>query len=178
MQITISLIGLLVIAACSPKSEDATVMSTSTPSSNPLESIHFMDTKPEGALAVQVARAQLKPGDEAVVFGQIGGVEEPFLDGYAGFVLGDTDIVFCDEMGDEHCLKPWDACCADPDVLKVSRASVNFVDAEGKMIAASMKDVAGLKGLAEVTIKGTVAQTSTPDNLIIEATEIYVDNND
>ena len=164
------LISLLFVTACSPKPDD---VATET-ASNPLETIQLLDTKPIDALAVKVAKARLKPGDEATVFGQIGGVGEPFLQGYAGFVLGDTDIVFCNELPGDNCDMPWDACCADQDDLKAYRASVNFIDAEGKIIPTSMKGFGGLAELHEVVVTGTVAMTSTPDNLIIEATGVYV----
>jgi hypothetical protein len=159
------------VAGCGPEAGEATSKPVGT---NPLDSIRIMDTKPEGTLAVQDARSRLKPGDEALVFGQIGGVDSPFFEGYAGFVLGDTEIVFCDEMGEDHCPTPWDACCEDPEVLQKSRASVHFVDNQGEIIPAGMKGFGGLVERSEVTVKGTVAQGSTPENLIVEATGIYV----
>lgn len=149
-------------------------MSVAAP--NALLPIQILETKPSGALPVKAAREQLKPGDEALVFGQIGGVDEPFFQGYAGFVLGDTDIVFCDEMSEDgHCQTPWDACCEDPDKLKISRASVQFVDAQRNPIEAEMKGFAGLKELSHVLVAGVVAETSTPDNLIIEARGFYIE---
>lgn len=165
----------LFLSACS--SESKPEAETDSVASNSLESsIKVLDTKPADALAVKAARETLKPGDAAVVFGQVGGVDEPFLEGYAGFVLGDTDIQFCDEMGDDHCKTPWDACCEDTDKLKVSRASVQFVDAEGQLLSQGMKGFAGIKELDEVVVIGAVAEASTPDNLIINATRIYVSN--
>jgi hypothetical protein len=162
----------LLLSACGEKNTEDNGASTDV---SALDSIQLLDTKPVDALAVKTAREQLKPGEEAVVFGQIGGAEQPFFDGYAGFVLGDTDITFCDEMGDEHCDKPWDACCEDSDKLKVSRASVQFVDAEGQPIMKNIKGLSGIKELDEVVVIGEVAKTSTPGNLIINARGIYVE---
>jgi hypothetical protein len=136
--------------------------------------IRVLNAKPEGALPVKAAREKLKLGESAVVVGQIGGSLEPFLEGYAGFVLADTDIEFCDEMGDDHCSTPWDACCEDPDKVKASRASVQFVDADGEPLAVSVEGFSGLKGLSHVVVTGTVAGTSTPENLIIDADGIYI----
>jgi hypothetical protein len=163
-------VSLSAIVGCSPNSEEAEAAEFS----NPLESIHILDEKPSGALSVRAAREKLKPGDVANVVGQIGGVDDPFLEGYAGFVLADTDVMFCDEMGDDdHCATPWDACCEDPDKLKVSRASVQFVNADGYPIKKSIKGYRGLEGLSEVVVVGTVAENSTADNLMIQATGIY-----
>jgi len=169
----ILVLGLtLFLTACGQKSdEDATTPAAA----KPLDSIQLLDTRPTGALAVKAAREQLKPGDEAVVYGQIGGADEPFFAGYAGFVLGDTAILFCDEMGDDHCASPWDACCEDPDKLKASRASVQFVDAEGLPLETSLKGQPGLEPLRKITVTGKVAAASSPENLIIEARAFYLE---
>lgn len=164
----------LCLTACGPKeTEDS---STPTTAVNQLDSIQLLESQPTDALPVKAAREQLKPGDTAVVLGQIGGVNEPFTTGYAGFVLSDTDIEFCDEMGDDHCQTPWDACCEDPDKLKASRASVQFVDTEGEPLNVGLKSFAGLQELSYVVVTGTVAETSTPENLIIDASGLYVKN--
>lgn len=163
----------LFLAACGQPSSEAPA--TEAKASGAIDNIQILDTKPSDALAVKAAREQLKPGDEAIVFGQIGGVEQPFLEGYAGFVLGDTEIMFCNEMGDDHCPTPWDACCEDADKLKVSRASVQFVDAEGQILPGNVKGFAGLEGLSHVVVKGKVAAGSNPGNLIIEARSLYAE---
>lgn len=161
----------LLLSACSPEPEAG-----ETTAGNILESnIQLLEAKPGDPLPVKAARAQLSPGQPAVVTGQVGGSEEPFFDGYAGFVLADTAVRFCNEMGDDHCPTPWDACCEDPDSLKSSRASVQFVDAAGLPVAASLKGFAGLEPLRKVVVTGTVASSSTPENLIIEAQGLYLD---
>jgi hypothetical protein len=170
--ITVS--GLIALfAGCGETAPEEADAATTTEARSSLESIELLDTRPFGAIPVQAAREQLKPGDEAIVHGQIGGMENPFLDGYAGFVLTDTDVMFCDEMADEHCPTPWDACCEDPDKLKQSRASVQLVDAGGEILSGSVQGFAGLSGLSHVVVKGTVAPGSTPENLILHARSIY-----
>lgn len=172
LRASFALAASFLFTACGQDGSEPEAAATA-PSS--LEHIQVLDTKPADALPVKAAREQLKPGDAAVVFGQIGGVLHPFLDGYAGFVLGDTEIVFCNEMGDDdHCATPWDACCEDAEKLMASRASVQFVDASGQVLIGNMEGFSGLKGLSEVVVEGSVAEGSTPDNLIIEAKSIYV----
>ncbi|PXA04094.1 hypothetical protein DDZ13_08630 [Coraliomargarita sinensis] len=168
----ISVVSLLLLSACGEKNAESPA-AADTQAGSPLDGIRLLDTKPSAAIAVKTARQQLEPGDEAVVFGQIGGVGNPFLEGYAGFVLADTDILFCDEMGDDHCPTPWDACCEDQDALKGARVSVQFVDGEGQILPVSMSGFAGLEGLSHVVVAGKVAQNSTPENLIIKADSLY-----
>ena len=154
------------LTACSPEEENARV----SPESINSEKSLFLDQAPGGALNVAEARVQLSPGDEAIIEGQIGGVMEPFLSGYAGFVLGDTEIVFCDEMGDDdHCATPWDACCEDPDQLQGRRLSVQFVDADGNPLERDLKAEGQLKELDHVVVVGRVAAGSTKENMVVHA---------
>lgn len=132
-----------------------------------------MDSAPEDAIAVTEAR-NLEPGDSVVVTGVIGGVMHPFTEGFATFVLGDDAIVFCNEMGDDHCATPWDACCEDRDVLAKSRAMVQVLDADGTPLAQGLRQVNGLVELSKVTVIGVVAEQSTQENLIINAAQIHV----
>lgn len=129
---------------------------------------------PENAMGVIEAREALKPGDSARIGGQIGGVVEPFFSAFAGFVLADPSLVFCDEMGDDgHCPTPWDACCEDPDKVKASRITVQFVDSSGMPVDGGIRGVGGIREGDTVVVEGVVAATSTPENLILEAAVLY-----
>ncbi len=127
---------------------------------------------PEHAKSVAEARS-LQPGEDVVVQGVIGGVVSPFSDEFAVFVLGDDSLLYCDEMGEDHCKTPWDACCEDADLRKNSIASIQFLDAEGFPVEQSAKESFGLKELDEITVKGFVAEGSTSNNLIITATGLF-----
>jgi hypothetical protein len=157
----------LVLAACSPADE---VAKQDVANASDLGESLFIEPAPKGALSVAEGRVQLAPGDEAVIEGQIGGVLEPFLSGYVGFVLADTEVVFCNEMSEaDHCETPWDACCEDSDQLKARRISVQFVDAEGNPLEGDVQSLTTLKALDHVAVIGTVAETSTPENMIVNA---------
>lgn len=120
------------------------------------------------------ARESLKAGDPATVTGQIGGADKPFIEGYAGFILADESIMFCDETGDDdHCSTPWDACCEDPDKVTANRLTVQFTDETGNPIAGNLKGISALSELDIVTVKGTVAEGSDEKNLVINATHLY-----
>lgn len=136
---------------------------------------YLLDTRPEGAISVAQARQSARPGQTIVVAGQIGAAMEPFSQNYATLVLGDESILYCDEMEDDHCPTPWDACCEDPDKVKSSRASVQLV-LDGMPLPGTLKGLGGLSELDHIVVAGTVAPSSTPENLIINASGIYRQN--
>ena len=161
----------LFATACGPK--DQASASPAASDTNTASIALLLTEAPANALSVTSARAQAIPGEPIQVSGQIGGTRAPFVDGYAGFVLADPELAFCNESGDDHCTTPWDACCEDPDKLKAMRVSVQFVDANGIPIQQDLKSSIGLKEQDHVTVIGTVAETSTPSNVIIHATGLY-----
>lgn len=168
---SLALLGLGLVA-CSPSEETA---NQALPGASDLGAALFLDQAPVGALSVAEGRVQLSPGDEAVIEGQIGGTVEPFLTGYAGFILADAEVMFCNEISeDDHCPTPWDACCEDIDQLKARRLSVQFIDAGGNPIEGDLRASGQLKELDHVVVVGTVAESSTPENMIIHAQKLAV----
>jgi hypothetical protein len=164
-----ALLLALLLAGCQPAEEESPA-APSGPSGMSL----LLESEPPGALSVSEAVSRLQPGDPAVVYGRIGATVDPFIDGFAGFVLGDAGLVYCDEMGDgDHCATPWDACCEDPDKIAAGRASVLFTDATGKPLTIDLPSAYGLAGLDHVVVTGTVAEESTPANLVLHASGFY-----
>ena len=162
-----ALMALLLLACADSKSVE--IEMTKLDSLSSLVSKNY----PQTALSVREAIQLLKVGDSATVRGQIGGKRHPFFSSFAGFILTDIEVLFCNEIEEDHCETPWDACCEDTDTLKSSRASVTFVDADGFPIPSGIEGVEGLKGLDVVTVDGFIAKGSTKNNLLIEATSLY-----
>lgn len=176
MNVTLSLFLMFVgvgVSGCSSEQESAT-----SRAGEPVQALEafIMDAKPKGAVTVAQARASAVPGKPIVVTGQIGGTAQPFGGSFATFILGDEAIDFCNELHGDTCATPWDACCEDPDKLAAHRVSVQATH-EGSPIPGSLKGVGGLKELEHVVVAGTVAPTSTPNNLIIHASGIYLVQN-
>lgn len=175
LKLSACLAACLALVACVPsETETAEPAAGANAATAPAERL-FLKLAPSDALSVAEARAQLAPGDTAIVAGQVGGTAQPFVEGYAAFVLADPKLMFCNEMGDDHCPTPWDACCEDPDKLSDLRASVQFDDAQGQILAVNLKGQQGLKELSHVIVTGLVAETSTPENLIILADGLYLE---
>ena len=131
------------------------------------------ETAPAGAVSVLEVRQSAKPGDSLVVEGVIAGTMAPFAEGYASLVLGDITMATCDKNPGESCPTPWDACCADPDVLKGMRLTLQIPDAEGRPVAQSLKGVSGLKELDHLVVSGTVTGDSTLENVVVNVTRLH-----
>lgn len=126
--------------------------------------------------AIHVAHTTAKPGDEIVIKGLVMGREKVFVDGRASFLLGDREkLTPCNEMPDDFCPTPWDACCDSPEVKRTAIASIQILDADGRVLAGGLKGVKGLKELSAVTVSGTVDASSSEGNLIVTAKRIHVD---
>ena len=81
----------------------------------------------------------------------------------------------CADKGPDHCATPWDYCCEPKESLKVNIASVQVVDAGGKVMKADLKGQGGLDPLRRVVIEGKVASESSKESLVINATGVFVE---
>lgn len=160
--------GLAVLLGCAgPETE-----TTETPDAGPDLDHLFLAQKPSNATPVAAIVADPVEGAEVTVAGKIGGAVDVFGKGYAVFFLADDSVYFCDEMPEDTCPTPWDACCEDPDKLAESRLLVQFTDDSGEVLPVHLEGVNGLAGLDTVTVKGTVI--SGRDGVVtIDADGIY-----
>jgi hypothetical protein len=127
------------------------------------------------AKSIVVIRSTAKPGDEITVSGRIMGAKKPFVDGRAAFILGDPEVLTaCNEVPGDECETPWDACCDSPEDKKRATATIQIVDADGRVLKEPIEGVGGLKNLANVTVTGKVAEGSSTDLLIVNASAIGV----
>jgi hypothetical protein len=98
-----------------------------------------------------------------------------FVDGRAAFILGDPDVLTaCNEVPGDECETPWDVCCESPEDKKRATATIQIVGADGRVLKEPLEGVGGLKNLAKVTVSGKVAEGSSADLLIINATAIGI----
>ncbi len=134
-------------------------------------------TLPEGKpIAIHQARATAKPGDTITIRGRVMGNTKPFVDGRSIFVLGDTETLkACSDNPGDGCGTPWDTCCDSPEAIKLGTATVQVVDAKGKVLKEGIENVNGLKKLSYVIVSGKVAPSSTADLLLLNAEAIKVE---
>jgi hypothetical protein len=123
--------------------------------------------------SIAAIRSVAKPGDEITVSGRIMGNSKPFVDGRAAFILGDPDVLTaCNDVPGDKCESPWDVCCESPEDKKRATATIQIVGADGRVLKEPIEGVGGLKNLAHVTVSGKVADGSSTDLLILNATAI------
>lgn len=171
---TILILAFAALAATScEKSEIVTVKPTAP---NPAFEAYFTNEPLPDAKAIHVARTTAAPGDEIVLSGRLMGREQIFVDGRASFVLGDPNkLTPCNEMPDDNCTTPWDACCDSKELKREGIASIQILGEDGRVLSGILKGTKGLKELSKVTVQGTVAENSTEDNLVVNATKIFVE---
>lgn len=169
---SITLIGgiaLLVGCGTGEKPESA----SNEPATNPVLEAIFVEAEPAGAVAVSDLRKTAKPGDPVVVSGKISGAMNPFTDGFATAVLADATLKTCDMIPGDECPTPWDACCADPEVIKASRLTIQILGEDSRPLSQSLKGVKGLKELDPIVVSGVVAEGSSAENMIVNVKGLY-----
>lgn len=135
-----------------------------------------IEALPEGeASPIHMARQTIQPGDKVTVKGRVMGREKPFVDGRAAFLLGDPEVLTaCNEKPDDSCETPWDVCCDSPEDKMRGTATIQIVDADGRVLKESVEGVGGIENLARLVVTGEVAEGSSADVLVINASAIKV----
>ena len=90
-------------------------------------------------------------------------------------LLGDREILTpCNEMEDDRCSAPWDVCCESKAERNACTAMIQILGTDERPLKESLEGVMGMKKLSVLRVKGQVAETSGPDNLVINAEAIEV----
>jgi hypothetical protein len=161
--------SLALLFGCGKRDKDAPVSSAEIPPAFVEQAINGTPTP------IPQARTAFKPGDNVLLSGLVMGVLNPFVEGRAVFVLGDeATITPCDAMPTDHCPTPWDACCDPKQVLAEGTATIQVLDDNGKPAHISLKGMNGLSELSRVTVSGVVAENSTPEAFIVNASAIHI----
>lgn len=170
--------SVILLVSCGEKSTETTTETTaeaavSVPS--PALSAVLAASPTSEAKSIVGIRSTAKPDDEITVSGRIMGSKMPFVDGRAAFILGDPEVLTaCNEVPGDECETPWDACCDSPEDKKRATATIQIVGADGRVLKEPIEGVGGLINLAKVTVSGKVAEGSSADLLIVNASAISV----
>jgi hypothetical protein len=170
----LALATTILLAACDNKEATVEKSTTSTPS--PAFAAVLAAAPSSEAQPIHLIRTTAKPGDVVTVSGKIMGNEKPFVEGRSAFILGDPEVLTaCNENPDDKCSTPWDNCCDSPEDKKRGTATIQIVGADGRVLKESAEGVGGLANLAALTVTGKVADGSSADLLIINASAIQLD---
>lgn len=164
----------LALASCgdSNKAPAANTETSSTTSS--VEQL-IVSEKPADAQTIAQVRSSFEVGQKVTFEGKVMGHKDPFVAGRAMVVLGDpSKLTSCDLKDCDQCPTPWDVCCDDPDDIKKFTATVQVVDAKGAPLKQGIKGLKGIAELSTLTITGTIAEGSNENNLLINASSIYL----
>lgn len=132
----------------------------------------LLKESPSDAKDVIAVREEAKDGDDVVIEGRIGGAVDPWVDGRAAFSIVDRSLIPCNERPGDNCTTPWDYCC-DTDRLPKSKATVKFVDEQGKTLATDSRQLLGLEELQTVVVIGK-AKRDEAGNLTVLAQSMFV----
>jgi hypothetical protein len=149
------------------------VRSDASATADALPATLVLASAPANAKDVKAAKDGLKPGDEVVIHGVIGGRAEPIAANRAILTVIDPSIQTCDKMPGDTCKTPWDACCVDKDEVTAAAATVQVVNGNGQPLKVGLNGHKGIAPLKDVTVVGKV-RSSDANNLVIDATGIYV----
>jgi hypothetical protein len=170
-QTIILLAAVALLPACKEK---ATESSETTGTASSLET-YYVNEVPGSAKQISEVFADPTPGKEVVLSGEVMGRMHPFVEGRGMVMLGDpTKITPCNRIPGDECPTPWDNCCDDPEVLKKSIVSIQFLDEAGKVIRTGLRGYKGIKELSFLTVKGTIADGSNAENLLVTAQAFHI----
>lgn len=170
--LTLTVCSALALISCGEKKTTETG-DTDTGSAT-LESI-IVKTEPADAKSITEVRKAVEVGKEVTLAGKIMGRKDPFVEGRALLMLGDPAVITsCDLRPGDACVTPWDVCCDDNEDITAATATIQVVDADGRPLKQGLKGVNGIKELSNLVITGTIAEGSNANNLLINATAIYV----
>jgi hypothetical protein len=167
---------ILLLAACKETQTTATPSGDASSADKALiETV--LKTAPKGeAKPIKDVKATARPGDEVTLTGRIMGNVKPFVEGRAAFIVADSSIITaCSDKPGDECETPWDACCDSPEDKKKAIATIQIVNAEGRVLKQGVEGTGGLANLATVNVSGQVADGSGGDVLIVNANAIRAD---
>ena len=130
-----------------------------------------LSREPRGAIGILDARGRDVDGQELVLIGKIGGVTNPWVKGYASFIVSDTTAA--NVAGHKHA----DGCdckfCKQKHRAADSIAVVEIVDRDGKVIRVGAQQLLGLKAGQTVVVRGR-ARVDSLGCMTLSARGVYI----
>ncbi|XAL99664.1 hypothetical protein OT109_19055 [Phycisphaeraceae bacterium D3-23] len=165
-------LSLVLAAGCGKTDAGKTGPGSDTGDTASLPDGLFLASAPEGAQTIASLKENASEGDEVVVHVVVGGRMDPLVAGRASAAIIDAGLDNPCTGEDDHCQTPWDYCCTPPEDITANLATLQVVDAEGRVLAADLSDM--FQPMAVLTVRGVVGARPDPQVLTINATGIYI----
>lgn len=133
----------------------------------------ILTSAPEGAQSIIALKESASEGDEVVVHVIVGGKMDTHVDGRASAAIIDAALDNPCTGEDDHCQTPWDYCCTPQEVITANLATLQIVDADGRVLATDLSKT--LPEMTVLTVRGVVGPRPDPQVLTINATGIYIE---
>ncbi len=170
--ITALCLGLI---SCGSRDDQAEDKKSPEPSDSHALTTVLLTEAPEESISITEARQNPVPGTRVILSGKVMGNDNPIIKSRALLTLGDpARITSCDLIPGDECTTPWDVCCADPDVVTASVATIQVLDGQGKPLKSGLRGLGGLQELSSLIVVGEVAEGSNEKNFLVNATGIHV----
>lgn len=162
-------IGLLLLAALGGCAK----LSSAVDAQGAREADHYrLSQEPGDAVSVCDLRGALPTDAEVTVLGRIGGIENPWTEGEASFVISDPTFVSAidtkHECGDEC---PY--CAKESQAQLDSMAFVQMVDEQGRVVRTDARELLGVAEDQVIVVRGT-ASLNRGGHIVIAARGLYV----
>ena len=128
--------------------------------------------EPDGVMCVCDVRDAL-PSDETIaILGRIGGIDNPWTEGEASFVISDPSLISLAE-DDHECGDNCPYCAKKKSEQMQSMAFVQFVDEQGHVIRADARKLLGVAADQMIVVQGTASLNRT-GHIVVAATGLYI----
>lgn len=152
------------VAGCAQSSVSATTPETK-------RSEIRLAKEPRGAIGVLDARKMDVDGQELTLVGRVGGVPNPWIQGYASFII--SDLKAPDALKHQHAHGCDCKFCKQKHRAADSIAVVEIVDAGGRVVRTNAQQLLGLKTGHVVVVQGR-ARVDSLGCMTLSANRIYV----
>ncbi len=113
-----------------------------------------------------------KVGERITFTARVAGRANPFVAGRAMMIVSDPSLKPCNEREDDQCPTPADLCCETKETLRMNTATVQVVDAKGRVIPVALSGVEGLAALDHVVVEGILVERGDKGGFVVNATRV------
>ena len=128
--------------------------------------------EPDGVMCVCDVRDQLPSDEPIAILGRIGGMENPWTEGEASFVMSDPSLISVGEE-DHECGDNCPYCAKKKKEQMQSMAFVQFVDDQGHVVRTDARKLLGVTDDQMIIVYGQASLNRT-GHIVVAAKGLYI----